>query len=95
MRPTQVVATVASELLWRPSEHANKCTTHPLPVAEAGRVRQLLGRVGAFFEHHASDFCTQRLHSLGGRLTRLLSERARELTNAQMRSCGKFLDRKV
>ena len=93
--PTHVVATVASEFLWRPSERPDECTTHPLAVAEAGRIRQLFDRMGAFFEHHASDFYAQRFHSLCGRLARLLSERTRELPHAEMRGCSEFLRREL
>jgi hypothetical protein len=50
VRTDPVVATVASEFLWRPSEHADECATHPLAVAEAGRIRHLFGEERAWRE---------------------------------------------
>jgi len=70
--------------LWRPPECADKCTTHPLAVAEAGRLRHLFDGMGAFFEHHGSDFHAERFDGLCGRLARLLSEGAGELTHAEV-----------
>src|SRR5438094_10306210 len=46
--------------------------------------------MGTFFEHHARDFYSQRFDGPCGRLARLLSERACELTHAEMRGCGEF-----
>jgi hypothetical protein len=50
VRTDPVVATVALEFLWRPSEHADECATHPLAVAEAGRIRHLFGEERAWRE---------------------------------------------
>jgi hypothetical protein len=92
---THVVVTVAAEFLWWLSEHADECTTHPFAVAETCRVRELFDRMGAFFEHHTSDLYAQRFDRLCRRVARLSSERARKLTDAEMRSCSEFLDGKV
>jgi hypothetical protein len=57
-------AALASDFLWRPSERADEGTTHPFALAEAGRVRHPLERVGTFFEHHVSDFDSQGFDGL-------------------------------
>ena len=68
---------------------------HGLALAEAGLVRHLLDGMRAFFEHHASHFEPQRFDGLCRRLAGLLSERARELTHAEMRRCGEFFHGEV
>ena len=95
MRAGAVVTPVASEFLWRPSEHADECATHPLAVAETGRICHLFDGMRAVFEHHPRDLYTQRFDRLCGRLARLLPEGTRKLSHAQMRGCREFVDREV
>src|SRR6185295_13740137 len=87
------VATLASEFLWRPSKRADECATHSLAVAEARRVRDLFDRMRTFFQHYSGDLDAKGFDGLGRRLARLLSERARELTHAEVRGCSEVLQR--